>query len=70
MPEKQYEPGYTRRTTCGEGRATYHPEWSKDYPWILYVRGEAKRQAQTLYQAKISMKKYYSLDLIDDINSP
>jgi hypothetical protein len=47
-----YEIGFTYRTKCGDGRATYRPDWSASAPWVVYVRGSAKRHAQSLEDAK------------------
>lgn len=51
MPTKD-----TYRTTCGRGRASYHPEWSASQPWALYVDGTATRHAATLEQAAAYFK--------------
>lgn len=31
----------TFRTVCGNGRITYHPDWSPNQPWASYWRGSA-----------------------------
>jgi hypothetical protein len=41
--------GYTHRTRCGHGRATYRPDWGDTVrPWVVYINGEAMAHRATL----------------------
>lgn len=42
------EIGTTYRTECGQGRATYRPDWSVDQPFATYRQGVAGRHFATL----------------------
>lgn len=65
----EYPSGYTRRTKCGYGRATYHPEWDKSNPWIVYIDGDCKCHAPSLYYAGIILKQRYGAELISDADA-
>jgi hypothetical protein len=48
----EHTSGETHRSTDGNARATYHPEWSYKYPWVTYTYGTAGKHCATLQQAK------------------
>jgi hypothetical protein len=51
MSNEIHKSGDTYRTLCGNGRATFHPEWSTEKPWVCYVRGTATIHAATIQSA-------------------
>ena len=55
-PDTHSTPWDTIRSSCGAGRATYHPEWSASMPWCTYFHGTAGRQAATKAQAVAILK--------------
>jgi len=48
----------TIRSVCGKARATHHPEWSADKPWVTYINGTARRHFETERQAVAYLKGY------------
>lgn len=46
-----FKPWDTFETKCGNGRITYHPEWSASLPWASYWHGAAGRHFQNVLEA-------------------
>ena len=54
-----YEIGYTWRTRCGTGRATYRPDWDAVRPWIIYKAGAARQHTHSLEGARQTLQRDY-----------
>ena len=54
-----YEIGYTWRTRCGTGRATYRPDWDAVRPWIIYKAGAARQHLHSLEGARQTLQRDY-----------
>jgi len=50
--------GETYRTKCGNGRATYQPDWDSVLPWIIYVNGACVAHRGGLEVAKRLLYDY------------
>lgn len=51
-----YAIGDTIRSTCGQARITYHPDWDRERPWVSYYRGTAGRHYHSAYLGVRDMK--------------
>ncbi len=60
----QYTDWQTFRTTNGNARITYHPDWDSNQPWASYINGTAGRHFATPEDAKLYFRsKGMNLDL-------
>ena len=58
-----YTIGQTIHTECGQGRITFHPDWSESQPWAAYVRGTATRHFADVPSAAAYFAKQHNMIL-------
>ncbi len=64
MNAQGFEIGDTVRTKCGNGRASYHPEWSETQPWVTYIRGTAGRHFASLDEVRTYFRNSHNMTLV------
>lgn len=60
---QEHKPWDTYRTKCGNGRITYHPEWSPEKPWASYWRGLAGLHFATVSEADMYFLRAHNTEL-------